>query len=938
MPKELPDGVLTLMFTDIVGSTAMADYLKHKHGDIIGSNIYVEKVRKPHDEIIRKCLDNHNGYEVKTIGDSFMAVFKQPHYAISAAADMIKKLEFEKIENPNPDDKNNPFLKIRIGLHTGTPHPDIVNGEVKDYIGHHVNLAARVEAIAADSQVLFSGIVKSNVGNLHPFTFYPWGDRRLKGISEPVEIFELQWDNRPLGPEPPHDKTFDYPAVYDLKDVIGRDGFIGDLKTQIKQHKLVTICGTGGVGKTAVAIKTCNGIPDDDYDKFFIALDNLNESSDETQIAGLIADSAGLPKDSGKSLKELTAAIQRECQKKPMLLLLDNYESLDSGKGRKVVAGLVKVDLLKILLTSRKAAGVVNIEKVKELKPFELKTDDMKKDELVKILKSSDSYKLLEARVRLQMENLEVTEADVEHVKSVLEMTCGLPLAIELVASNMNSYSWSETAESLQESFKLMGIDQNLCEGQPCPKRHLSMKACLNWSYNKLSEQAQRLFRALSLFANGFEVKLVDDCYSALFNINGRAESLRSLLVEIQKSSLISCINGRWSFLPIVHRHGKDLLNDDKNKPEIEAAFISYWDNFVEEYSSDDIKRMNNLKQLEHEHGHLTEFLNLLLDSETNHDRYIENTNNLSGFWYIERMWGDSIRYLEKAIEIATKKTEIDPDKYQSYVARSCNNLAVLLDDMGDLDGAKPLYNEALRLYKSLADKHLDVYLPYVALTCNNLAVLLRNMGDLDGAKPLYNEALRLYKSLADKHLDAYLPYVALTSNNLAALLSKMGDLDGAKPLYNEALQIRRSLAVKHPDAYLPYVATTCNNLALLLKNMGDFNGAKPLFDEALQIRRSIAIKHPDAYLPYVANTCNNLANLLDDMGDFNGAKTLYEEALGIRRPLADKYPAAYLNDLANVCHNYALLLEKMGDLDGAKKYYNEETAFMKRLKGMSNQ
>ncbi|MBF0555574.1 MAG: tetratricopeptide repeat protein, partial [Nitrospirae bacterium] len=930
-----PKGVLTIMFTDIVGSTAMADFLKTKHGDDRGADIYTETVREPHDKIIRECLKTHNGHEVKTIGDSFMAVFERPHDAVRAAAGIIKELKIAPIENP--EEKNNP-LEVRIGFHMGIAHPDIVDGKVKDYTGHHVNLAARVEAIAKDSQVLFSGVVKEIVGSLPDFQFYHWGKRKLKGIKEHIEIYELKWEGKTLGPEPPHDKSFNYPPVYDLKDVIGRDGFINDLKENIKKNKLVTICGTGGVGKTAVAIKTSTEI-DDEYDLFFINMDRLNDDADDLQIVGLIAASAELPKESGRSLDELTKAIRGKCQNKPVLLLIDNYESIDDAKGRRVIAGLVGVEGLKILITSRRAAGVANYEKVIELEPFELKAGNRKNAELVKFLKSSDSYKLLEARVRLLggMNEWEVPEVNAEYVKEILEITCGLPLAIELVAGWMNYYSWKNAAASLKESFdELMKIEEGICEGQLCKKSHLSVKACFNWSYDRLSEPAQKLFRALSLFANGFEASLVEACYGTLFKKNGKTKTL-PLLIEIQRSSLISCTNGKWSFLPIVHRYGKDLLNGDEGKPEIEAAFISYWDNFVKEYSTDDVKLKNNLKLFEQEHGHLIEFLNLLLANEDNHDRYIINTGNLSRFWLIERMWGDSIKYLESAMEIAKKKAAKDPDNYQQHVAGICNNLANLLANMGDLKEAKVLFEEALRLYKTLAEKHPDAYLHDVAGTSNNLAILLKNMGDLDGAKVLFEEALQIRRTLVKKHPDAYLHDVALTCNNFAALLSDMGDRDRAKIIFEQALRIRRTLAEKHPDAYLPDVAITSYNLAKLLKNMGDLDTAKGLYEEALQIIRSLAEKHPEAYSYDVAETSNNLANLLANMGDLKEAKILYEEALQIRRTLVKKHPAVYLKKLADVCHNYAIWLKKMVDLDGAKTYFDEEADIRNRLKGTPN-
>ncbi|MBF0321199.1 MAG: adenylate/guanylate cyclase domain-containing protein [Nitrospirae bacterium] len=183
--KNLPVDILTIMYTDMVRSTAIADFLRGEHGNDTGDNIYAERVRGPHDAIVRLWLAVYNGYEVKTIGDSFMAVFKQPNDAIRAATCIIIDLADSNIKNPADHDRP---LQLRIGFHLGIVRPEEVDGIVKDYSGHNVNLAARVESLAVGSQILFSGAVKEIVDSLPGFEFHSWGKRKLKGIKGPVEI------------------------------------------------------------------------------------------------------------------------------------------------------------------------------------------------------------------------------------------------------------------------------------------------------------------------------------------------------------------------------------------------------------------------------------------------------------------------------------------------------------------------------------------------------------------------------------------------------------------------------------------------------------------------------------------------------------------------------------------------------------------------------
>jgi Tfp pilus assembly protein PilF len=196
---------------------------------------------------------------------------------------------------------------------------------------------------------------------------------------------------------------------------------------------------------------------------------------------------------------------------------------------------------------------------------------------------------------------------------------------------------------------------------------------------------------------------------------------------------------------------------------------------------------------------------------------------------------------------------------------------------------------------------------------------LLSDNNEMGGAKQAYEEALQIYRQLAEKNPDVYRPDVAMTLNNLGALLYANNEMGGAKQAYEEALMIRRQLAEKNPDVYRPDVAMTLNNLGALLYANNEMGRAKQAFEEALMIYRQLAEKNPDVYRPYVAMTLNNLGNLLSDNNEMGGAKNAYEEALMIRRQLAEKNPKVYNLDAATTDINiglfYEQLLKSTGDM-----------------------
>ncbi|MCG6550795.1 MAG: tetratricopeptide repeat protein [Candidatus Magnetominusculus sp. LBB02] len=887
--KELPNSpILTIMFTGIAGSATMSEILAMEDGN---DDFYTGKERKTHDEIIRKCVEENLGFEVKNKGGGFMAVFEWPQDAIVSAACIIEVFETAKI--PNPKAPNN-VLKVRIGLHTGTVHPiKDSSGSITGYKGDDVLLAARLEAVASESQVLLTGAVKAISGMFSDYEFYPLRAIQFKAMEHPVEIYELLWGSRQPGPEPRHDRTFKYPSMFD-KTIIGRDEFIKELKDNVNRHKLVTVCGIGGIGKTAVAIKMCKGI-DDKYDIFFAAMYGLPNDAGEGQILGQIAHFMELPEESPKTLDGLAAAIENKCAKTPILLLIDNYEIIDTTnrgdrreeqrraagrtagdrrsrerrgmQSRRIIARLAGVPCLKILVTSMVSVGI-DCEKVQRLHPLDLDFREGVNGELIKSLYASGSYQLLQYSVRLHagMGNWRVSDVDAQFVKRILEVTSGIPLAIELAAGRMNSCSWQEAAETLEKTASLLKARPVHAERRLRPDRHLSIDVCLSWSYEKLSEPAQRLFRALSLLANSFEAALIKRCYGKLFINN----SIPELLEEMQTSMVIHRLDdGKWRFKSIVHIYGRELLNGDKYKSEkkyiVETAFISYWDDFVKKYSDAGMKDSNNLILMEKEHGHVVEFLLLLLSHDNYHDKFILYTNTVSEYWLVKKVWS-GIGYLKIAEDIAKNKALTNPDEYQPYVAMTCISLAAMMHGIKDVKREANYYNEALQICRALSKKHPEAFMPEVAEVCTNLVGLQKTVGDMQGAVKFYEEAIEIYRKLSKKHPDVYLPKSAQTCNTLALLLKTMGDGKGAVKLYEEAIDIYRKLSKKHPGMYLPKAAMTASNLATALHKLGDYKKAKKLYEDALQIYKTLSKKDRDTYSPKVTLVNKNLAIVLNKM------------------------------------------------------------------------
>ncbi len=283
-------------------------------------------------------------------------------------------------------------------------------------------------------------------------------------------------------------------------------------------------------------------------------------------------------------------------------------------------------------------------------------------------------------------------------------------------------------------------------------------------------------------------------------------------------------------------------------------------------------------------------------------------------------------RAYARCLELARSKDD-DGD-----IALTLNNLANLDKDQNRPETARKGYEEALKIYRELAQKNRDIYLPKVAMTLNNLAMLDKDQNRMEAARKGYEEALRIYREFAQKNPDTYLSYVATILNNLAVLHADQNRMERARKEYEEALKIRRELAQKNADTYLPDVAGTLNNLGLLGAAQDRPEAARTEYEEALKIYREFAQKNPDTYLPYVATILNNLANLDSEQNRMEAARKEYEEALRIRGELAQKNPDTYLPDVAQTLYNLANLDGAQKRPEAARKKYEEALKIRREL------
>ena len=286
----------------------------------------------------------------------------------------------------------------------------------------------------------------------------------------------------------------------------------------------------------------------------------------------------------------------------------------------------------------------------------------------------------------------------------------------------------------------------------------------------------------------------------------------------------------------------------------------------------------------------------------------------------------------QEAVTIYRRLAEANPGAYLPDLAGSLNNLGAMLSELGRRVEALSPAQEAVTIYRRLAEANPGAYLPDLAGSLNNLGIRLSELGRREEALSPAQEAVTIYRRLAEANPGAYLPDLAMSLNNLGIRLSELGRREEALSPAQEAVTIRRRLAEANPGAYLPDLAGSLNNLGAMLSELGRREEALSPAQEAVTIYRRLAEANPGAYLPNLAASLNNLGIRLSELGRREEALSPAQEAVTIYRRLAEANPGAYLPDLAGSLNNLGAMLSELGRREEALSPAQEAVTIYRRL------
>ena len=286
----------------------------------------------------------------------------------------------------------------------------------------------------------------------------------------------------------------------------------------------------------------------------------------------------------------------------------------------------------------------------------------------------------------------------------------------------------------------------------------------------------------------------------------------------------------------------------------------------------------------------------------------------------------------EQAVDIYRRLAEDNPAAYLPNLAGSLTNLGASLWELGRRGDALAPTEGGVRFWRRLADENPAAHLPDLAMSLTNLGSLLSELGRRGDALAPTAQAVDIRRQLANENPAAHLPNLAIALTNLGTRLSELGRHSEALAPTQEAVDIYWQLANENPAAYLPNLAIALNNLGNRRWERGRRGDALAPTEEAVGINRQLAEDYPAAHLPNLAMSLTNLGARLSALGRGDEALAPTEEAVDIYRRLAEDHPAAYLPDLAMSVSNLGLLLSALGRSGDALAPTEEGVDFWRRL------
>jgi non-specific serine/threonine protein kinase len=643
-----------------------------------------------------------------------------------------------------------------------------------------------------------------------------------------------------------------------MTTLVGREAEIGEIAALLDTTRLLTLTGTGGVGKTRLAIAAADEVADDYADGvWFVDLAPLEDPTRVVQAVTL-----ALEVREGRN-RPLLETLQEYLQDKSLLLILDNCEHLIGACASLAEALLSRCAFLRLLATSRQSLGVDG-EQIWRTPPLSLPnlptTPDVEAGEPLPV---SAAEQLFLERAAAVSPGLSLTA---EHRRSVAESCClldGLPFAIELAAA------WVRVLSVAQIAARLRGVSDLLKnERHAALPRRQTLRATLDWSYRLLCPQEQTLLLRLSVFVGDWTLEAAEAVCAVE---GGTPDTLLMLLVGLADKSLVVCSEYkgelRYRLLETTRAYAQEKLSAQA-RGDVSYRHADYFLRLAEAMEAESQRSERTLwfERIEREYANLCAALDWSLSegrdptppSPSRVELGLRLAAALCPFWEFTRYLSEGRALLQRLLD---KGRQVAP----AVQARALHKAGRLAGCQRDHSAAQPWFERSLVMAKTSGDRVLE------ADNLCQLGMLAWDAGDYARARALLEDSLAIYEPLDNK------AGMSVALGNLGTVARRQGEFAEAQARYEACLILCQQQGDRQGMSYI------LKSLGMLAHRKGEWDEAQKWHEQSLVLSQQTGSNWG------VATALTNLGAIACARGDYARARPLFAESIRIRQQQKDQ-------------------------------------------------
>ena len=851
-----PIKTLTFLFTDIQGSTRLWE----QHPDAMRAAL------ARHDTLLRRSIEQHGGHVFKTAGDAFHAAFDQPHSALAAVLQAQTALHAQPWPLPEGE-----ALRVRAALHAGEAEQ-----RGGDYFGAPLGRTARLLGAAHGGQTLLSETLASLLPPVleSGAVLRSLGRHRLKDLAQPQEIFQLAHPSLPDAFPPLRSlEAFTHNLPSQLSSFIGREQEIGAARRLLGETRLLTLTGTGGAGKTRLALQVAAEVIEDYADGVWLV--EMAPLSDPALLAQAVAVVLGIGEGGGE--RALAETLTDALRPKSLLLVWDNCEHMVDACAHLAETLLRACPGLRLLATSREALEIGG-EAVLPVPPLALPPDAQ--NATAEALAACDSVRLFVERATAAQPTFHLGAGNIAAVAQVCARLDGIPLALELAAARVKTLSAEQISSRLDDRFRLLTGGS-----RTALPRQQTLKATIDWSYDLLAPAEKIVLRRLSVFAGGWPLEAAE---SVCAGDEVEEWEVLDLIARLVAKSLVVAESPeegrvRYRMQENLHSYAQERLAEAGEVEALSARRRDWFLALAEEAEPNlsGPEQGSWLNRLERDHDNLRAALTFSHDRADGGEAGLRLAGSLWKFWYMRGYFSEGRGFLERAL---ARSGDIDP----VLRAKALRRLGTLTEAQ-DHTTAVSYYEEGLSIYKSLNDDF------GIALTLNSLGNIASSQGDWVNARDYYEQGLVVFRARGDE-------------GRTAILLMNTGIVANHQKKYAEAcLLYEESLAIFRRRQDLGPLSAVLLNLGDLACNRKEYILARTYLFEGLQVADKLGEK------VCIASILTMLGYTAWPMGQYELAAKLFGAAKSIRTSAGFSLAP---HDQSSLEENVAVVRAKLGEED----------------------